>query len=374
MLFGLIAICLIIAAIPGAVYGANRSRFKPPQRTPEVAPCDRASVSVLVPARNEAAGIGKCIAAILASEGVTLELVVMDDQSTDATAAIVSGWAKRDSRVRLERGGMLPAGWNGKQHACYRLAKAARYDHFLFLDADVRLQPDALARLIDYQTRHNLPLLSAFPRQETGTLAEKLLIPMMHVVLLGFLPLAQMRKRPDPGFAAGCGQLFLTRRQAYQQAGTHEAIKSSRHDGIQLPRAYRTAGLMTDVVDGTPLARCRMYRTAAEVVRGLLKNADEGIANIRLIVPFTILLLGAMVMPWCLAMWASWIDNWPAFSLALLPIMIGWFPRLDAAARFDQSKLGAALHPLAVLLFVLLQWFAFAMSLAGRRVAWRGRH
>lgn len=343
------------------------------------------SVSVLIPARNEAGGIGAAIESVLASEGVEFEVVVMDDGSTDATGEIVRSIASREPRVRLLDGIGLPAGWNGKQHACYRLATAANYNGLMFLDADVRLSPTALRELLRRKEGGigELPigLLSAFPRQETGTLLEKLLIPMMHFILLCYLPFARMRGSVHPAYASGCGQLFLTDKASYQRAGTHEAIRASRHDGLMLPKAFRENGMLTDCVDGTDIASCRMYTNAGEVVRGLLKNANEGIANRRLLVPFTILLGGAHLLPWvtlgyALSQWER-SSPWSILSLAIVVqivvILVGYIPRIWGAYYLRQSWVGALLHPLAVLLFLACQWWAMFNHIRGKQIAWRGR-
>ncbi|MEO1529771.1 MAG: glycosyltransferase, partial [Planctomycetota bacterium] len=269
MILSLAIVSLVLAVFPTAMFLANLSLFRFAGSRDKNNGSE--TVSVLIPARDEASGIEACVRSCMASSDVELEVVVLDDQSQDDTAAIVTSIAQEDARVRLISGVPLPSGWNGKQHACKQLADAATHEVFVFLDADVRLKPDALARLLSRRRESNVDLLSAFPLQETGTWLEAWLIPMMHYILLGFLPFARMRERRDPSLAAGCGQLFLTTRESYAAAGTHEAIRSSRHDGIKLPRAYRSAGLMTDVVDGSELARCRMYRNTSEVIRGLLK-------------------------------------------------------------------------------------------------------
>ena len=252
-----------------------------------------------------------------------MEVVVLDDNSSDATAEIVKRIAQADERVRYFRGSPLPCGWNGKQHACKQLAELARHDRLVFLDADVRLRPDALKRLTDRQDESGVALLSGFPHQETGTMLERWIIPLMHFILLGFLPLRRMRSSRQPAYAAGCGQLFMTRKMDYERAGTHEAIRASRHDGLKLPRAYRQAGLSTDVVDAAKLAECRMYRSAAEVVRGVLKNAIEGIANPRLIVPFSLLLLGGSVLPVVTLAWAACERNGLAIILSARRCCLG---------------------------------------------------
>jgi glycosyltransferase involved in cell wall biosynthesis len=327
----------------------------------------------LIPARDEAGGIANSIEAALASQHVDAEVIVLDDHSTDDTAEIVKRISESDSRVRYVLGAVVPSGWNGKQHACIQLAEAASHERWLFLDADVRLQPEALATLLARQDATDVALLSAFPHQETGTLLEKLIIPLMHFILLGFLPLARMRASTHPAYAAGCGQLFLTRRESYRKAGTHAVICQSRHDGLKLPRAYRAAGLTTDVIDGTKIADCRMYRSAGQVIRGVMKNAIEGIANPRLIVPFSVLLLGGSVLPVVTLVWSIVEPSPVAFALSIVGVVIGHLPRAIGAVRFRQSWLGVLFHSLATLLFVALQWIALAFHLLGRRIAWRGR-
>lgn len=369
---------LFSAAIPAGMFLHNRRRFLPPEdASPPAGQKPQAAklkpISVLIPARDEAAGIAAAVTAALQSTGVRVEVVVLDDDSSDATAAIVRELATHDARVRLLAGKPLPAGWNGKQHACYQLAQAARYDRLVFVDADVRLRPEALRRMAAYQDAHEAALLSAFPHQITRTWLEKWLIPMMHFILLGFLPIERMRRSRDKAYAAGCGQLFMTRRSDYQRAGTHQAIAQSRHDGIKLPAAYRAAGLSSDILDGTPLASCRMYRGAAQVVRGLLKNATEGIAAPRLIVPFSTILLSAAVLPWVALGLAIGTGQGPALAVALLGLVAAHLPRALAARRFDQSWQGVLFHTPAVVLFVLLQWLALLLQLSGRPLRWRGR-
>jgi hypothetical protein len=254
-----------------------------------------------------------------------------------------------------------------------QLAEAAKFPRLVFIDADVRLRPLALRRLAARQEESDVALLSAFPHQQTGTLLEKMIIPLMHFILLGFLPLSRMRASPHTAYAAGCGQLFMTCRPQYEVAGTHAAIASSRHDGLKLPRAYREAGLMTDLIDGTDLAECRMYHSAAEVIRGVLKNAIEGIASPKLILPFSVVLLGGSVLPVVTLVCGILQGSALIIALSAVGVTLGHLPRAVAAIRLRQSWVGVALHSIAVLIFVLLQWVALANHLLGRQVAWRGR-
>ena len=159
-------------------------------------------------------------------------------------------------------------------------------------------------------------LASGIPHQETVSLLEKLLIPLIHFILLGFLPIRRMRRSRLPSFAAGCGQLFIARAHAYHRCGGHAVIRDTLHDGLKLPRAFRVAGLKTDLFDATDLATCRMYRTAGEVWFGLAKNAGEALAAPAMIGPMTAVLLGGQVLPVILLLLGlcSWPKPWPTVA------------------------------------------------------------
>jgi hypothetical protein len=364
---------LVLAAFPALTFLRNLNLYRPcPQPTRDANP-KLPGISVLIPARNEERSIRAALDSVLANRYPDFEVLVLDDRSDDRTGEIVAEVARTDDRVTLMHGPPLPPGWCGKQHACAVLASAATRPLLLFLDADVRLQPDALFRLARQMDHCGADLLSGIPRQETGTLLEKLVIPLIHFVLLGFLPLDRMRESRHPAFAAGCGQLFLAKRSAYEAMGGHATIRATLHDGIRLPRAFREAGFRTDLCDVTDLAVCRMYRGAAELWRGLAKNATEGLGSPRLIVPATVLLLGGQVLPFVLAALSPWMSP-TAIALAWLAVVLAWLPRWLALFRFHQSLTGAILHPLGILVLLAIQWYALVRGLVGGKSDWKGRH
>ena len=371
----LAAVAVALAAMPALLTLTNLRAFA---RTPSVrGTMPLPAVSVLVPARNEEAAIGRLCRDVLASSGVDLELVILDDDSRDATAAIVNEIAAADPRVRLVRGQPLPAGWCGKQHACWQLSQAARHDTWVFLDVDVSPTPDAIARAVAFLDTSGVALAGGFPRQLTGSVLEWLLLPLIQFILLGFLPLARARRDNSPGLAAGCGQFFVTRRADYERSGGHAAIRASLHDGIKLPRAYRRAGLKTDVFDASDIAACRMYTRSVDVWRGLGKNATEGIGSPATILPFTLLLVGGQILPVGLVAvglatgWRGW--PWWGIAGAVLATVLSFLPRLLEAPRFRQSWASAIAHPAGVAVFLVIQWWALVRRALGLETSWRGR-
>ncbi|HEY5908964.1 MAG TPA: glycosyltransferase family 2 protein [Verrucomicrobiae bacterium] len=382
----LVIIALVLAAVPCALFFLNLLVYRPlpqtggreesPSAGSTAAPTpifsEDCGVSVLIPARNEEQNIRSTLTAALDSCNPHDEVVVLDDHSTDRTAEIVRSIAALDTRVRLESAPPLPAGWCGKQHACHVLAGRARHPLLLFLDADVQLAPDALARMRAFMEDSGAALASGVPQQELGTFSEQLLIPLIHFILLGFLPMHGMRRTRWASMSAGCGQLFIVRRDAYAACGGHARLKDSMHDGIKLPRVFRRAGFRTDLFDATDLATCRMYHTNGDTWRGLGKNATEGLAAPGTIGPMTALLLGGQVLPFLLLGFAPALSTSALFGAALAGLL-AYGPRLVAARMFRQPLGGAWLHPAGVLGLMAIQWHALIRRLLGKPASWKGR-
>lgn len=362
--------CLILAAIPAALFVRNLSLHVPP---PMPRPGFLPRVSVLIPARNEEGNIREAVLSALSNQDADIEVIVADDGSEDGTAAIVRELATRDPRVRLIETPPLPHGWNGKQHACYVLAQAATMPLLCFMDADVRLAPDALARMAAFLEESGSSLISGVPRQLMQSWAEALLLPLIHFVLLGFLPMDGMRRVNSPAFAAGCGQLFMAVKRDYHIVGGHSAIRTTMHDGIKLPVAFRNAGYKTDLFDATKTASCRMYHNGGEVWCGLGKNATEGMAAPLVLPIFTAFFLGGQVLPFILLLWAAIVGNAPVLKLSCAAVLLSYLPRLMALRRFQQPLWSAVLHPVGLSLLLLIQWIALGRKLLGKPSTWKGR-
>jgi len=367
MLLALSILGLVLAALFAVMVAVNLTVLRAPEGEAEE------PVSILIPARDEAGNIHAALDAALGQRGVDVEVVVLDDGSSDGTDAIVAERAGCDARLRLIRGAPLPAGWIGKTHACAQLGRAARHPLLLFVDADVRLAPDAAARLAGEMARQRLDLLSGFPRQLTPTWAERIVIPQIFTTLLGYLPLPMARARPDPAFGAGCGQLLMVRGAAYRAAGGHAAFAGRMHDGLELPRRVRAAGGRSDLCDATGIAACRMYATPRQIWDGFSKNATEGMATPRALPIWTLLLFGGHVLPF-LTLAAGLIAGagWAA-ALSALACVLVLGARAAMAVRLRQSWLSVAAHPLGVLVVLAIQFAALARARRGGRASWRGR-
>lgn len=348
---------------------------------------DAPRVSLLVPARNEAANIGRTVRALLAQDYANLEVIVLDDQSEDGTGAIAlaaasAGAAAAGLPLRVLAGQPLPAGWMGKNWACHQLSKAASGDLLVFTDADVRWTPGAVTALVDEMQATRADLLTVWPTQTTVTWGERLVVPLMAMVVYGYLPLSLVHHSPWPVFAAANGQCLAFRRPAYEQTGGHAALRDNILEDVNLARRVKAQGLRLRMADGAGLVSARMYDGWAAVRDGYAKNILAGYggrtAGLLLAALFHwLVFLG----PWFWLIAGAWQSPamqeryslfgqpvaqaavYPAWPLAL--IGLGLAVRAISAAATGQRVRDALLLPVSVLLMT---------AIAGRAIRWQWRH
>ena len=244
------------------------------RRPPLTAVAVTEAVTVCVPARNEAHQLADLIADLRRQQHVArLRILVLDDASTDTTHAVALAAAADDPRVRVQHcGEEPPVGWLGKPAACHRLAERAftRRDVgvLVFVDADVRLAPDAIAAGVSLLRSNGLALVCPWPCQTAVTLAERLIQPLQQWSWLTTVPLSVAVRSTRPSMAAVCGQFLVVDAAAYAEVGGHAKVAGCVLEDLELARLFRRNGYHTAPADGSRLARCRMYRGAAELRAG----------------------------------------------------------------------------------------------------------
>lgn len=321
-------------------------------------------VSLLVPARDEAAVIGGTVQRLLAQRYPDFEVLLLDDHSTDGTADVAAAAAAGDGRLRVLAGRPLPAGWLGKNWACQQLAEAAGGDLLIFTDADVRWQPEALAALVAAMEQMQADLLTVWPTQTTVTWAERLVVPLMAVAIVGYLPLVAVHHLPLAVFAAANGQCMAFRRAIYVPVGGHAAVADQIVEDVALARRVKARGGRLRMMDGNRLIGARMYHDWPSVRDGFAKNILAGHGNS---VPF---LLASTLFHWLLFIvpWIWLLFDWRVWPLAAAGVAV----RALTAAVTRQRLRDALLMPLSVLLMTRIAFQALRWHYAGGP-QWKGR-
>lgn len=341
-------------------------------------------VSVIVPARDEAANIAACMSTILASGYPRFELIVVDDQSVDGTLDIARALARLSPvPVRVLAGEPLPDGWVGKPWACWQGVRYARGGLLAFTDADTRHDDALLAHAVGALEESGTDLLSLAPRQCMGGFWERLLQP--HVLALLWLRWrdpAAMRHVRNPRHALAGGQFMLIRREAYEAIGGHAGVRDRIAEDVALGQGMVAAGRRIHLALAEDLIETRMYTSFREIVAGWSKNLAAGarMASPRFL---------ALAMPWvaAAAILALWVLPPVVLLLAtLFPSMLGdpagtirWAGGATAAGLFFWIVLRARYraYPHYALLYpvgaTIVAWLFLRSGRLGRRVSWKGR-
>ncbi|SUE14427.1 glycosyltransferase [Rhodococcus gordoniae] len=373
----------LVASYGAAVAVANR--FALPRLAP--GPVVDEQVTVVVPARDEAPRIGAIVSDLRAQRGLrALRVIVFDDDSSDGTADLAAAAAEGDERITVVRSTDPPAaGWTGKAAAC-----AAAVTHagsvvdegvVLFVDADVRLAPDALAAAVTLLRRRNAALVSPFPYQRTGSALERLVQPLLFWSWFSLLPVAVSHRTRRPSMAVACGQFLVFDARAYAAIGGHAAVAASPTEDLDLARALRRTGERTTVAAAGRLASCRMYDGPRALVGGYTRwlwsafGSPAGAAAVvalylvaYLVPPAASLLGDARTRRWGLAGTAAGVLS----RLLARTTERGGRRHPDAPDRLAGDLLDAAAHPASILAFGALTASSIRARRSGR-ASWKAR-
>jgi len=236
-------------------------------------------VSILIPARNEENNIEILLSDLQKQNYNNIEIIVFNDQSTDKTDEIISAKATTDKRIYLINGQNLPSGWLGKNNACFQLAKKAKGQYFLFLDADVRISGNIINQTIGMMKTQKLGLISIFPKQIMNTLGEWFSVPNMNYILLSLLPLILVRKTKISSLSAANGQFMLFNAKVYNKTQPHEQMKREKVEDIKIAQFFKKRNLKISCLTGNNDISCRMYPNYKEAISGFAKNVAMFFGN-----------------------------------------------------------------------------------------------
>ena len=315
------------------------------------------SVSVLIPARNEAHNIRRCLDSLLAQDFPILEVLVLDDNSTDDTARVVGEYAEKDARVRLVSGQLLPQGWMGKNYACHQLGCLAQGEWLLFTDADTDHQPGSLRWAVAAAQQNQADLVSLIPHTVTHTLGERLILPIIPFGMLGFFPFSLGAWLRIPFMTIAIGTFMLFRRKAYESIEGHSGVMGEVAEDVVLARQVMRAGGRVVLLDGSDQLDVHFYRGFSQSWHGIAKSAFAAL-DYRLLPSFLMIGFYGFIFLWPLVFLATqlWEGNWggPAVRLAAFQALLNSGLYYAVAVRFRLPRSTAIFYPVTVVLVILI--------------------
>ena len=345
---------------------------------PKHSPKQGALVSVLVPARNEALNIERCVRSLLRQQYAPFELLVLDDGSTDATPELLRRLAiESGGKMRVIQGEPLPDGWHGKSWACSQLGRQAKGERLLFTDADTMHEPDALRRTVGAMESSGADMLSLMPHQELGSFWEKLVVPLVHVILMCYLPLRFVRTSRRAAFCFANGQFILFRRHFYDRINGHATVKDALVEDVWLCKSVKKAGGTVVAFNGTDVVSCRMYRNFREIWEGFSKNlfAALGYSTPGLFILIT-MISSFYIAPWVFLLHAMLAGELTVslFWLPMAQILVALLCRILIAVTFRQSLAVAFLQVFSQIVLLAIACNSFYGIKFGKGASWKGRN
>jgi glycosyltransferase involved in cell wall biosynthesis len=331
-------------------------------------PSRRPEVSVIIPARNEAASLGACLESIVGQEGIAFEVVVVDDQSTDATGEI----ARSYPGIRVIESAGLPAGWVGKNHAVWLGAQVATGGWLLFTDADTVHLPGSLRRSIDESKEYGADLLSYSPRQEVHDFWERALMPVIFAELTRTYRTVDVNN-PQSRVAAANGQYLLIRRTVYDWVGGHQVIAGVLLEDVELAKRVKQSGRTIRFRYGGDAVSTRMYRSFAQMWEGWTKNLAvlfQHPVRLAIIRSIEFLLIALGVFCLCAGL-LSGSRVLTAAGIFLLLTMLADF--LQRVLRAHFGAVNTVLSVLGLPIFAVLLVRSAVQYRWRKRVDWKGR-
>jgi chlorobactene glucosyltransferase len=305
-----------------------------------------------------------------------MEILVLDDNSSDGTADIVTQIAASDTRVKLLHGEPLAEGWAGKPFACYQLARQAKGSWLLFVDADTSHSPQMLMSVIGLSLELKPSLLSGFPRQVASSLTQKIAIPVLYFIIFSWLPLWWLHysKKSMPSLAIG--QFLLFRTEDYWRMGGHQAVKSKILEDVWLGIEVTRHGGRHIAVDLSQIVSCNMYRTAGVMREGFIRwmysvSNLSPVALVSLMIAGYLLYLAPYYWLWRGFAVATYTNQWQA--VVIFQVIIIFWMRWLLDNHFKEPVISSILHPFGFFFLLLSAFQAIFRQVTGAGVYWKKR-
>lgn len=345
------------------------------------APKDSPLVSILIPARNEERNIGNCLESLCKLNYPNYEVFIVDDRSTDSTAAIVEDFARRDSRIHLVRNTELSEGWTGKNFALFKGQSHANGEWLLFSDADTIHAPDSLGHSVQFAREKGLQMVTLLPNLTGETFWEKLLQPIAGAILMISFPLHKSNNPASP-VAFANGQYILIRRDLYDRIGTHEALKGFFLEDIAMAKAAKALKGPMMVVPSPTLYQTRMYKNFKEIWHGWSRIYYYIFEKhvVRLCLSILLIFVVSLMPVFCAIGLAAWwivqgsLSNYAAgiFGVAIAQLVIMRLTVFRYYALSGSNPYYSILNPIGCMIMIGILADSIRKIYSKKGMTWRG--
>ena len=367
---------VLIMALVSAVIATSNSFSLKKLIIPRTRLKNKVLISVLIPARNEEDKIGSCLKSLICQTYVNLEIIVLNDNSSDGTAQIVHQFAKNDSRVSLINGEELPLGWGGKNWACHQLCIAASGEYILFLDADTIFEKNTIESALQESIDNDVDLLTLIPKRSTATILETAMFPFMNWAIFSWLPMKIAHSLNNSYLSATFGQFMLFKKDAYIKIGGHKKLRDNAIDDFQLGRFIKKSKLKWMLLDGTDMVESLPYTNKRDAMNGISRSVFPALNySVTTLLVFSIILLCITFIPLITVgygLMGTFNNNeyWTISVFSLFVISISW---TLTCRRFNYSLFLVPFFPICVLVMIAVAYHSMLATIFQTTV-WKGRN
>jgi chlorobactene glucosyltransferase len=352
---------------------SNLLTFKKPHK--ELIQKLQPSVDILIPSRNEEKSISKCLDSLLKQTYSNMNILVLDDQSTDNTASIVKNYVTKHNHVKLIKGKNIPEGWLGKNWACQQLGEIASSDLILFSDADTCFEKDLIENTINLITNKQIDFITLIPRRETQSIFVKITLSFIDWFIIACLPKIVCEKLSFQSLSIAFGQFMLIKRKTYEKIKGHETFKNSAVDDIELGRLVKKEHFSWRIYNGTNAVRTTMYKNTKELTEGLTKNIYPSFGyhiTLFLITWIIVALISMMPLLSILINFLQLTDDLFSYPLSIISILLMFSTWIVSLSINSQSKWLAFTYPISFGMILYLGLKSLFLCISGK-TTWKNR-
>ena len=357
------------------IYFKDISSYKLPKEIRDSDPL----VSVLIPARNEEDNIGKCLMSLLDQDYRNIEILVLDDNSTDSTSEVIKRISKTHKNIKFLKGKKLPKGWTGKNYACHQLFKESKGEYLFFTDADTIHSKNSVSSALSCLVHNELDIISASPRQIMRSFHERMVNGLTNFQVL-IPPLLIIEKSKIPIYGSGVGSLMLFRRSVYRKFGGHKEVRTSCIEDTSISKFFIKMGYKFMIFNGVKTYSTRLHQNFTEIYDSFCRVFLGNFNNNRFVVSLIVLVLSVFFLFPFILLTALPLFNFDSsiffytnLSLLVFQVLLILLTRVMSTVRINGKILDIFLHPVSVLYIVFMNTKLIFQRQDHTKIRWKGR-